>query len=501
MVRNGATGCYRPAVPARPSGRLSLGVAAVISTSLACTAATSSTGSPTAGTGSSTAASPTSLAGPDGEEEQLAVARSHIEHVVFLIKENRSFDTLFGRFPGADGQPARVPAKREDGSVRMIRLRPARDETADVNHNFVAGLTAIDGGKMDGYSLLASPAPLGAYVWYSKEQIPAYWAYAKRYQLADRFFTAVYGPTGPEHLWSIAGSSAGFTTFEAAQAPQSYGTGAQREYCDDPAERVLRFKDWRDDRATAVMDLEYRTPGLLWHSPYWEAAWPCVKGDPAFETLPEKLTAAGVSWREYRGVNNYVDPLRQVWRARHDPKIWGRRTTPERYLADVARGFLPAVSWLTPPLGVSDHPPGSLCEGENWTVTMLNALMRRPKLWRTTAVILTWDDFGGYYDHVEPPHSDIYGYGPRVPTILISPWVRPGLNHQDLAPDSVLNLIEELFGVDPLHDQRIADPNLPLEEDPSQNDLLGGNGTESAFQFEDPLPPTIRPLRDCSSAE
>jgi phospholipase C len=234
---------------------------------------------------------------------------------------------------------------------------------------------------------------------------------------------------------------------------------------------------------------------------YWKIAWPCVKGDPRFETLPEKLTAAGVSWREYRGVNNYVDPLRQVWRARHDPEIWGRRTTPERYLADVARGVLPAVSWLTPPLGVSDHPPGSLCEGENWTVTMLNALMRRPKLWRTSAVILTWDDFGGYYDHVEPPHSDIYGYGPRVPMILISPWARPGLNHQDLAPDSVLNLIEELFGVDPLHDQRIADPNLPLEEDPSQNDLLGGNGTESAFQFDDPLPPTIRPLRDCASAQ
>jgi phospholipase C len=163
-------------------------------------------GSPTAGTGSSPSASPTTSAVPDGAEEHLALAHSHIEHVVFLIKENRTFDTLFGRFPGADGPPARVPAKREDGSVRMIRLRPARDETADVNHNFVAGLTAIDGAKMDGYSLLGSPPALGAYVWYSKEQIPAYWAYASRYQLADRFFSAVYGPTGPEHLWSIAGS-------------------------------------------------------------------------------------------------------------------------------------------------------------------------------------------------------------------------------------------------------------------------------------------------------
>jgi phospholipase C len=475
-----------------------MGLTVLVLISLACTGATAS--SPSSSTSGSTASSTPDPAEPDGGGSQLALARTHIKHVVFLIKENRSFDTLFGRFPGVDGPPARVPAAQEDGSSRMIRLRPALDETADVNHNFVAGLTAIDGGKMDGYSLLDSTAPLGAYVWYRKEQLPAYWTYATRYELADRFFSAVYGPTGPEHLWSIAGSSAGFTTFEVDSPPQSYGSGQPREYCDDPAERVLRFKDWRESRDSMVMDLEYREPWNLWHSPYWRVAWPCVKGDPYFETLPRELTAAGVSWREYRGENTYVDPLRQVWRDRHDPAIWSKRTTPARYVDDVSKGFLPKVSWLTPPLEVSDHPPGSLCEGENWTVTMLNALMRQPKLWRTTAVILTWDDFGGYYDHVAPPHSDIYGYGPRVPTIVISPWARRGVNHEDLAPDSVLKLIEELFGVDPLYDQRTADPSLPPEHDPSQNDLLGGNGTEGAFQFDDPLPPTTFPLRDCSKA-
>jgi phospholipase C len=483
-------------VRSRPQGALPVGLAALVLASLACTAATTSS-PPSSGSASSAVADPSG--DPDGAESQLALARSHIKHVVFLIKENRSFDTLFGGFPGADGPPGRVPALRTDGSVEMVRLRPAHDETADVNHNFVAGLTAVDGGEMDGFSLLESQAPMGAYVWYTKEQLPAYWTYARRYGLADRFFSAVYGPTGPEHLWSIAGSSAGFATFEADQPPQSYGTGSPREYCDDPAERVLRFKDWRESRNRAVMDLEYDAPGTLWHSTFWEVAWPCVKGDPDFETLPDELTAAGVRWREYRGENTYVDPLRQVWRDRHDPAIWGRRTTPERYLKDVSRGFLPQVSWLTPPLEVSDHPPGSLCEGENWTVTMLNALMRKPELWRSTAVILTWDDFGGYYDHVAPPHSDIYGYGPRVPMIVISPWAKRGVDHDDMAPDSVLNLIEELFNVDPLHDQRIADPSLPRRSDPSQNDLLGGYGSEGAFQFDEPLRRTILPGRDCSS--
>ena len=112
-------------------------------------------------------------------------------------------------------------------------------------------------------------------------------------------------------------------------------------------------------------------------------------------------------------------------------------------------------------------------------------------------MVLTWDDFGGFYDHVAPPHSDIYGYGPRVPTIVISPWAVRGINHESMSPDSVLNLIETLFGVDPLYDQRVPDPSLEPAEDPSQNDLLGTNGTAGAFQFEDPLPPLTLPLRDC----
>jgi phospholipase C len=452
----------------------------------------------------SSADSPAASQSPDapggGGTETLELARGHIKHVIFLIKENRSFDTLFGRFPGADGPSARVPLRRPDGSVAFVRLRTAEDATPDADHNFVSGLLAINGGEMDGYGVLGRGDPLRPYVWFARKQIPSYWEYASRYELADRFFSAVYGPTGPEQLWSMAGSSAGFTTHESADPPQSNGSWPPREYCDDPAERAFRFVHWRQARDPEVMDVEYESPRDLRTPRYWKTVWPCVKGDPRFETLPQQLTANGVSWREYRGENEFVDPLRQIWTARHDPEIWKHRTTPEQYLEDVAKGFLPSVAWLTPPLQVSDHPPGSICEGENWTVDMLNALMRKPKLWRTTVVVLTWDDFGGFYDHVAPPHSDIYGYGPRVPMIVISPWARRSINHESMSPDSVLNFIETLFGVDPLHDQRVPDPNLLPAEDPSQNDLLGTNGTAGAFQFEHPLPPVHLPLRDCRGA-
>ena len=101
--------------------------------------------------------------------------------------------------------------------------------------------------------------------------------------------------------------------------------------------------------------------------------------------------------------------------------------SPQDYLHDLRAGTLPSVSWLTPPFALSDHPPTSICQGENWTVQYLNALMQS-KYWKSTAIVLTWDDFGGFYDHVPPPHVDLYGDGPRVPAIVISPYARPGIH-------------------------------------------------------------------------
>jgi phospholipase C len=153
----------------------------------------------------------------------------------------------------------------------------------------------------------------------------------------------------------------------------------------------------------------------------------------------------------------------------------------QNYLTDLKTGDLPSVSWLTPPFGVSDHPPTSICGGENWTVQVLNALMRSPE-WSSTAVVLTWDDFGGFYDHVPPPHVDLYGLGPRVPAIIISPYAKPG-NIDDTQYEfaSVLRFIETIFDVAPL-----------TTRDANANDMLG------AFDFSQaPLPPLLLHQRAC----
>jgi len=165
--------------------------------------------------------------------------------------------------------------------------------------------------------------------------------------------------------------------------------------------------------------------------------------------------------------------------------MWRDVVDTSTFLPDVAAGRLPAVSWLLPPTPVSDHPDyGDLCAGENWTVQTVNAIMRSPS-WRHTAIFLTWDDFGGFYDHVAPPHLDVYGDGPRVPLIVISPYARPGyIFHETSDFTSVLRFIEELHGLPAL-----------TERDAQANDLLG------AFDFHQrPLPPLVLPQRDCSTA-
>ena len=406
------------------------------------------------------------------QQAQLAAARRHLKHIVFVIKENRTFDTLFGRFPGADGA---TTGRTCDG--RTVRLRPAQDEQIDVEHHFVPAAQAVDGGKMDCFDLLLSPngTNMHAYVQYRRPQIPNYWALAKRYTLADRFFSSVYGPTGVEHLWTVAAQSDRFVDHER---PGQYGSGQPREYCDDPTERAFSFPKLTAVEQQRVFGLEEDVHTAPRVRSFWIERWPCFD----IRVLPDELTAHRISWRYYWGGNNFVQPLREIRHVREGP-MWHKVVPESTFIGDARSGRLPAVSWVTPPVGLSDHPPASICNGENWTVELLDSLQRSPQ-WSSTAVVLTWDDFGGFYDHVPPPHEDIYGLGPRVPAIVISPWAKRGyVDHTTLEFSSVLRLIERLHGLAVLGPRdRVA------------HDML------EAFDFsQKPIQPVALHPRDCSS--
>jgi phospholipase C len=362
-------------------------------------------------------------------------AQAKIKHVVFIVKENRTFDTMFGTYPGVDGTRT-----GEMCNGKTVKLEPAGDTALDVPHSFTAGLRAINGGRMNCFDLMSPDDKMRPYVQLKQSDIPNYWQYAKHFVLDDRFFSSVYGPTGPEQLWTVSGQT---DRFVEQEREGQYGTGTPREFCDDKKELAYSFKDLTPAEQSEAYALE-EFPNIPALTKYWEERWPCAD----ITSVPGQLQKAGVSWKYYRGDNEWVDPLRQISTVRFS-SAWKNRVPEEQFIKDVQGGNLPEVSWVTPSFVDSDHPPMSICQGENWTVRQVNAIMES-KYWQDTAIVLVWDDYGGFYDHVVPPHVDLFGYGLRVPMLLISPYTRPHVDSRTLDFTSVLRLIQRLHDLPPL---------------------------------------------------
>jgi phospholipase C len=412
---------------------------------------------------------------PDGDSVGLVSPDAPIEHVVFMVKENRTFDHYFGAYPGANG------ASR-GGTLRCtargctpgptVPLKPAPEVMPhDITHGFASGLYSINGGAMNGFNVIGQGRDLSGYVQHSRRTLPAYWAYADRFVLADRFFTSMFGPTLPEHLYTIAAQANGIVDNKI----QSDTPG---NYCDDPSELTYKFRDdlsERDERRIMRLeeDITEDWPNQIHRiQKYWEKTRTCFN----IETLPDRLESAGVSWKYYANADVWMNGLQAIRHIRFGP-MWRKVVPPERFIKDLEDGKLPAVSWLIPPEGLNEHPGAgaSTCDGENWTVEQVNALMRS-RYWKTTALVIVWDDFGGFYDHVPPPHVDIMGLGPRTPALIISPYTRRGENREGGSIDSTeYEFSSVLRFIELLHDLR------PLTERDAAADPLSG-----AFDFRSP---------------
>jgi phospholipase C len=416
-----------------------------------------------------------------------------IEHVIFIIKENRTFDHYFGTYPGADGATEGGTLECTDNGCVAgpdVALKPAPYiQPHDITHGFSSGLYAINGGAMNGYNIIGAGQDLSGYVQHSRKTLPNYWAYADRFVLADRFFTSMYGPTFPEHLYTVAAQSYGIVDNKT----NADTTG---NYCDDPLEYTKRFpmSELSGDDMSRIMKLEEgitkQIPDQLYRiANYWEDTRTCIN----IKVLPDKLEAAGISWKYYARPDVWMNGLQSIRHVRFGP-MWDKVVDPDTFIGDAQSGDLPEVSWLIPPEGLNEHPGEgvNVCAGENWTVEQINAVMKSD-LWPTTAIVLVWDDFGGFYDHVKPPHYDIMGLGPRTPALIISPWGRQGdnpeggyIDHTTYEFSSVLKFIEDLHELKPLTDR-----------DAQANPLRG------AFDFtQDPRldPLVLQPRDPCPSS-
>ncbi len=353
-----------------------------------------------------------------------------IKRVIFIVKENRTFDNYFARYPGAEGTKT---GKISDGET--VSLSVATDVLEpDLGHSFFDALKAINGGRMDGFDRILNGDSLNGYSSFKRNGIPNYWAYADSFVLSDHTFSSMYGPTFPEHLYTV-GAQAGRVVGNKLETNNPGG------YCDDPGETVFRFENLGRSEREVVMTAEEEVD-LDTVGSYWERVRACFD----FEVLPDQLNKVGISWRYYADDGSWMNALLAIEHIRFS-KYWGPNVQPEEeLLSDIRQERLKRISWVVPGPGFNEHPGGpSVCLGENWTVQHINALMKS-KYWENTAVFITWDDFGGFYDHVAPPHFDEMGLGPRVPMLIVSPWTKQGYVDKTVYEfSSVLKFMETMF--------------------------------------------------------
>jgi phospholipase C len=415
-----------------------------------------------------------------------------IKHVIMIMQENRSFDSYFGTYPGADGFPMKdgriavcVPDPVQHRCVRPIHDR--NDQNGGGSHGPKAAISDIHGGKMDGFIRVAykdesprcrrsgttapgcgSGPPLKVMGYHDARELPNYWAYARKYVLQDHMFEPNYGWSLPAHLFAVSGWSAQCSN---PRDPMTCKTSLLGPLL-GPDKTRLRYPH---GPLYAWTDLTYLLHKQHVSWAYYVAAGrqaDCVDGDlPCTPALQRPRTPS--IW----------NPLPDFTTVRDDHQLTNIRGV-RSYLRAARLGRLPAVSWIAPDWKHSEHPPSSITAGQAWVTNLINAAMKGPE-WKSTAIFLAWDDWGGFYDHVAPPKVDANGYGLRVPALVISPYARRGfVDHQVLSFDAYLKFIEDDFlggaRLDPKTDGR-PDPRPTVRE----NVKILGNLVDD-FDFSKP---------------
>ncbi len=499
-----------------------------------------------------------------------APAMSKIKHVVIVMQENRSFDSYFGTFPGADGIPmsAGAPTVCSPDPTSGTCVKPYHNP-ADTNaggpHDQTNATADINGGAMNGFvgqaqaakTLCAANDPActagtqnDVMGYKTAQDIPNYWTYAKDFTLQDRLFQSNASWSLPSHLymvseWSAKCAKAGdpqscVNALQNPTSPPDFNSqikntiigkcrlGLQTGACQaalraagitaDIAAQlhsmVARNCKTDDSFATCQAAIDRASIPDALRQKLMAASKLLAPPDYAWTDLTYLLHKNGVSWGYYvfNGTEpdcqndaavtcapvaqnaktpGIFNPLPYFDTVRQDGQL-GNIQSLNNFYAAAAKGKLPAVSWITPTAAVSEHPPASVSAGQSYVTGLINAIMKSPD-WKSTAIFLSWDDWGGFYDHVTPPVVDKNGYGLRVPGMVISPYAKQGyIDHQTLSHDAYVKFIEDDFlggqRLDPATDGR-PDPRPDIREN---NPQLGNLVNDFNFN-QTPRAPVILP--------
>ncbi|MFL5823378.1 MAG: alkaline phosphatase family protein [Solirubrobacteraceae bacterium] len=404
-----------------------------------------------------------------------------IRHVVIIMQENRSFDSYFGTYPGADGIPGLAG---NPGKIPCVP-DPQRGDCQKPYHNFhdvndggphmaVDARLDINRGKMNGYiravetghtdtdrlgchtpirttaklkRVLQGPPCLDVMGYHDSREVPDYWAYARHFVLQDHMFESVRSWSSPAHLYMVSGWSA---TCLNVMDPMSCSTQLVQPDADGQPPSgnsaaallgLLSVSDKDDVLGGDTPDYGWTDITYLLHKHHvrWryylsQGTEPdCADGAMTCKPVPQNVATPEI-W----------NPLPDFVDVHQDHQL--RNIVPaEQFYKDAYHGRLPAVSWVIPSGDDSEHAPARVSLGQDHVVRTINAIMSG-KDWKSTAIFVSWDDWGGFYDHVRPPRVDGQGYGLRVPGLVISPYARKGyVDHQNLSFDAYLKFIEDDF--------------------------------------------------------
>ena len=418
-----------------------------------------------------------------------------IKHVIIIFQENRSFDSYFGTYAGADGIPMHngVPTVCVPDPQTTQCVRPYldhQDRNGGGPHAAVNSAADVNGGKMDGFIAQAergrrgctdptNPACThGAQVdvmgYHDQSDIPNYWAYAQHFVLQDRMFESVHSWSFPSHLFLVSGWSAN---------------------CGDPTNPM--------SCSSALMPQDRHVAGAKVGG---GKAQSTSAAPFAWTDLTYLLHKDGVSWVYYLDHGGIGDAghsgpgVPVIWNVLpgftdvHQDGQTANLQDLTNYFAAARAGTLPAVSWIVPDASDSEHPPNLVSTGQSYVTSVINAAMQSPD-WKSTAIFLTWDDWGGFYDQVAPPTVDSLGYGIRVPALVISPYAKSGyIDHQTLSYDVYLRFIEDDFlggqRLDPKTDGRPDSRPTVREDAPQLGNLIND------FDFtQQPRAPMVLPVQ------
>ncbi|HUE05781.1 MAG TPA: alkaline phosphatase family protein [Acidimicrobiales bacterium] len=443
--------------------------------------------------------------GPTGH--YLVAAGIHkIKHVIIIEQENRSFDSYFGTYPGADGIPMENGVPTVCVPVPSGGCQMPYHDTADVNgggpHGESNARADVNNGAMDGFINQATKGKKGCGAnvntvdnpqcangatpdvmgYHTSAEIPNYWTYAKDFALDDHMFEPVKSWSLPDHLYLVSGWSA----ICSNQNPDSCKNEIRGPYT------PIQMQQYVDQALkTGTADVTNAWTDLTWLLYNHHVPWayyvqtgdqPDCDNDSAVACPPVKQTylTPGI-W----------NPLPIFEDVQKDHQL--RNIEPlNSYFAAAKKGDLPAVSWVTPSQADSEHPPASVHQGQAYVTSIVNAAMKSPD-WNSTAIFLQWDDWGGFYDNVVPPSVDQNGYGLRVPALVVSPYAKSGyIDHQVLSSDAYLKFIEDDFlggsRLNPKTDKR-PDPRPTVREDVK----ILGNVTNDFDFNQAPRPPVLLP--------